>query len=151
MRKDSQGYGTYGNVAYAPERDVYQPKQPNRSVKTYSRPKIKVREPGAIAPFAVAGFAAVVVLAQTMLGYYAQLAVSSDQLVQLNKQIQDAQKQTAILQAQYEKTFDTEYLQNAVGDIMVRPTSQQIVYIDLSRVDDVTLHDSPSGWEKLFG
>ena len=43
--------------------------------------------------------------------------------------------------------FDIETIQAAVGDTMIRPTNDQVVYIDLSEPDQVVVYgdDSPTG------
>lgn len=45
----------------------------------------------------------------------------------------------ATLSAQYEKVFDMETIQQAVGDTMTRPSSDQVVYVDLSEDDTVVV------------
>ena len=40
----------------------------------------------------------------------------------------------------YEKIFDLDSFQSAEGDAMVRPSSDQVVYIDLSEPDTVTVY-----------
>ena len=71
---------------------------------------------------------------------YAQLAVANDQMVSLRSQLSDLQTENATLTAQYEKVFDMDKLQAAVGSEMVRPSSDQVVYIDLSEPDSVTVY-----------
>lgn len=148
--KSDRDYSVYGNVAYAPERESRRRARTNTRVDTHSRPKAQVREAGEVAVVGVIGCALVIALALQVVNSYATLAASSDQVVQLNNQMQELQKQEAILRAQYEKTFDAAYLAQAVGDNMVRPGSSQVVYIDLSREDNVVVHQQESNWSKIF-
>ena len=50
------------------------------------------------------------------------------------------QAENVTLSARYEQVFDMERIQAAVGDTMVRPTEEQIVYLDLSEPDSVVLY-----------
>ncbi|MBR4098493.1 MAG: hypothetical protein IKK44_00720, partial [Clostridium sp.] len=50
------------------------------------------------------------------------------------------QTEYTTLSTQYERVFDMEHIQAAVGDTMVRPTSDQVMYIDLSAPDTVTVY-----------
>ena len=87
--------------------------------------------------------------------------MTTDQLVTLRSDLVDLQEENVRLSAQYEKVFDMERIQEAVGDTMVRPTSDQIVYLDLSEPDRVTLYGEDEtaqgplglwkGLEELFG
>lgn len=147
-------YGTDGNVAYshaygntAPSRDERQ----RRRNRTHQRPqeqtrtKVQVREAGQIAPFAVVGFLAVVMMALLLMGSKAQVAVESTQLSQLRHESQTLDKENAALTAQYEKVFDMSAIEKSVGDTMVRPTGDQIDYIDLSAPDTVVIYEKESG------
>ena len=71
---------------------------------------------------------------------YAQCVVANDQVVSLRSELTDLQDQNVILSAQYERVFDMERIQQAVGDTMVRPTNDQVVYLDLSQPDSVVLY-----------
>ena len=71
---------------------------------------------------------------------YAQLTVANDEMVRLRSELSQLKSDNATLTAQYEKVFDLAALQEAVGDTMVRPTSDQVVYIDLSEPDTVTVY-----------
>ena len=147
-------YGTNGNVAYshayanpAPSRDERQ----RRRNRTHQRPqeqtrtKVKVREAGAVAPFAVVGFVAVLVMAMLYMGVYSQIAMESTELSQLRRTAQSLDAENAALTAQYEKVFDMEAIEAAVGDTMVRPGGDQIDYIDLSEPDTVVIYEKESG------
>lgn len=149
------GYGTYGSVAYAPAYDGSavraprreeelqrrpQPKQRERELqRTLTRTQVKVREAGQVAPFAVVGFLAVAMFAAMLLLSYVQYTVLTGEMASLNRELSNLQAESATLSAQYEKVFDMETIQQTVGDTMTRPSSDQVVYVDLSEEDSVTV------------
>ena len=145
-------YRTYGNVAYAPayegnasphkkEKTAPRPKQrPLIRGKTFARTHVQVREAGEVSVFAVMGFLAVGVLAALLMFSFSQQTVLNRELNDLRKELSILESDNATLSAQYEKVFDLERIQQAVGDQMERPTTDQIVYIDLSEPDNVILY-----------
>jgi len=72
---------------------------------------------------------------------YAQFTVANSQLSSLRSELSDLQAQNVTLSAEYERVFDMERIQAAVGDTMVRPTNDQVVYLDLSQPDNVVLSE----------
>lgn len=152
-RRNQTMYDTYGSVAYAPAYDGSAVRAPRREeelrrsprpetrerkqLKKLTRTQVRVREAGQVAPFAVVGFLAVAVFAVLLLGSYTQLTVEYNEMVGLKRELSTLQAQNATLSAQYEKVFDMATIQQAVGGSMVRPTSDQVVYIDLSEPDSV--------------
>ena len=152
-RRNTNAYNTYGSAAYSPLYDgnaVRAPRrtpapQPKKQVHRHERARVEVRQAGQIAPFAVVGFLAVAVFAVMLITSYAQLTVANDEMVSLRKELDNLQSQNSILTAQYEKVFDLETIQEAVGDTMVRPTNDQVVYIDLSAPDTVTVYQEEQG------
>ncbi len=153
-RTNTASYNTYGSVAYAPAYDgsaVRAPRreqtpspQPKTRTHTRQRPlvrtQVQVREAGEVSLFAVIGFLAVGIFAVLLLMSYAQFVVANDQLVSLRGQLSDLQDQNVTLAAEYERVFDMDRIQQAVGDTMVRPSNDQIVYLDLSQPDNVVLY-----------
>ena len=156
-RRSTTTYNTSCSLAYAPAYDGSAVRVPRRHEEVYhpsprprQRPQVRkralvrtqaqVRQAGQVAPFAVVGFLAVAVFAVMLIMSYAQLAVANDQMVSLRSQLSDLQTENATLTAQYEKVFDMDKLQAAVGSEMVRPTNDQVVYIDLSEPDSVTVY-----------
>jgi hypothetical protein len=99
-----------------------------------------VREAGQVAPFAVVGFFAVAVFAALLLMSYAQLTVANGEMTTLRSELSSLQAENVTLTAQYEKVFDMQAIEEAVGDTMVRPTNDQVVYIDLSEPDTVVIY-----------
>lgn len=152
-RRRTTGYSTYGSVAYAPtydgnaarvprrEEELHRAPapQPKKPVRRHERAQVEVRQAGAVAPFAVVGFLAVAVFAALLVTSYAQLTVANDEMVSLRRQLTSLEAENTVLSAQYERVFDLATIQAAVGDNMVRPTSDQVVYIDLSAPDTVTV------------
>ena len=163
-RNHTPAYSSYGSVAYAPVYDgsavrapgreeVLQPKPRVRPrERSLTRTRVQVREAGQVAPFAVIGFLAVGVLAALLLLCYTQFAVVNDQVIHLRNELSDLQAENVTLSAQYERVFDMERIQAAVGDTMIRPTQDQIVYVDLSQPDSVVLYgqDSAKGMSGLL-
>ena len=156
-RHNQTGYDTYGSVAYAPAYDGSAVRAPRKEEELHRSPRpqtrqrkhtheltrtqVQVREAGQVAPFAVVGFLAVAVMAVLLLGSHAQLTVEYGDMVGLRRELSVLQTENATLTARYEKVFDMETLQTAVGSTMVRPTSDQVVYIDLSEPDAVEVFD----------
>ena len=157
-RRNTTTYSTYGSVAYAPAYDGNAVRAPRREeelrraprpkqreqVRRHERARVEVRKAGKVSLFAVVGFMAVAVFAVMLVASYAQLSVANDEMVALQRELSELQSQNTILTAQYEKVFDLATIQEAVGDTMVRPTTDQVVYIDLSAPDTVTLYQEES-------
>lgn len=168
-RRSTTAYRTYGSVAYAPAYDGSAVRAPRREeelqrspapypkrreqVRKHERPKVQVRQAGAVAPFAVIGFLAVALFAAMLVTSYAQLTVANDEMVRLRRELSDLKSYNTSLTAQYEKVFDLATIQAAVGDTMVQPTADQVVYIDLSDPDTVTVYRdaAPSFLLSLLG
>lgn len=168
-RRSTTAYRTYGSVAYAPAYDGSAVRAPRREeelqrapapypkrreqVRKQERPKVQVREAGAVAPFAVVGFLAVALFAAMLMTSYAQLTVANDEMVALRNELSALKSDNAALTAQYERVFDLATIQAVVGDKMVRPTGDQVVYIDLSEPDTVTVYQdtAPSPLLSLLG
>ena len=157
-RRNTTAYSTHGSVAYAPvyegntarvprrEEELQRVPQPKRrqQIQQHERARVEVRQAGHVAPFAVVGFLAVAVFAVMLVTSYVRLTVANDEMVALQRELSELQSQNTILTAQYEKVFDLATIQEAVGDTMVRPTTDQVVYIDLSAPDTVTLYQEES-------
>lgn len=162
-RSQTIEYRTYGSVAYAPayegntvrtpgQEQVFQPKPRVRpQERTLTRTQVQVREAGAVSPFAVVGFLLVGVFAALLLLSYTQYTVVADQVVSLRQELNTLQTENATLTAEYEKVFDLERIQAAVGETMVRPSAGQIEYIDLSEPDSVQLFADQGSTGGLMG
>lgn len=166
-RRRSTRYEVYGNVAYdpvweggaiaapAPERqEVLQPRPKVRPrERTLARPRVQVREAGAVSPFAVIGFFAVGVMAVLLLMSYVNLTVISDETVQLRSELSALREEEAKLLAQYELAYDWQALETqlvAEGS-MVKPGSSQMVVLDLSEPDSVIVYDQTDDASGLLG
>lgn len=158
-RRTTTAYSTYGSAAYSPLYDgnaarvprreeehipVPQPKR-REQVRRHERAQVEVRQAGQIAPFAVIGFLAVAVFAVMLITSYVQLTVANDEMVSLRRELSSLKEENVTLSAQYEKVFDLATIQKAVEDTMVRPTGDQVVYIDLSEPDTVILFQEEKG------
>ena len=156
-RRTSTTYSTYGSVAYAPVYDgntVRVPRReeqqgypqpaprPRQREKTLVRARVQVREAGQIAPFAVVGFLAVAAFAVMVVMSYAHLTMAHWELENLRAELTALQTDNAALVTKYEKIFDLDSFQSAEGDAMVRPSSDQVVYIDLSEPDTVVVFET---------
>ena len=156
-RRTSTTYSTYGSVAYAPVYDgntVRVPRReeqqgypqpaprPRQREKTLIRARVQVREAGQIAPFAVVGFLAVAAFAVMVVMSYAHLTMAHRELENLRAELTALQTDNAALVTKYEKIFDLDSFQSAEGDAMVRPSSDQVVYIDLSEPDTVVVFET---------
>jgi len=169
-RRTTTGYGPYrtnGSVAYAPAYDgsavraprreeelhhIPQPKQRERVRRQeLTRAQVQVREAGQVAPFAVVGFLAVAVLAALLLLSCVQYTLLSNEMVALRNEMSNLERESATLSAQYEKVFDMATIQAAVGDTMIRPANDQVVYLDLSEPDSVVVYGRESAVQGLTG
>ena len=86
------------------------------------------------------GFAAVGVFAALLIFSYAQFVMANDAVVTLRNDLKTLQAENVTLSARYEQVFDMERIQAAVGDTMIRPTGDQVEYIDLSEPDSVVVY-----------
>ena len=166
-RREATQYNTYGSVAYAPAYEGGAIRLPRREEEQHRRPQpkqrehvrrreltrtqVQVRQAGQVAPFAVIGFLAVAAFAALLLFSHVQYTVLNGEVASLRSQMTKLQSDNATLSAQYEKVFDPDTIQNTVGDAMVRPTGDQVVYIDLSEPDSVVLYGQEEGQGGLSG
>lgn len=166
-RTTTASYNTYGSVAYAPAYDGSAVRVPRREEELRRRPQpkqrervrqqeltrtqVKVREAGQVAPFAVVGFLAVAVFAVLLLTSYVQYTVLNNEMVSLRSEMSTLQKENATLSAQYEKVFDMDTIEAAVGGTMIRPTNEQVVYLDLSEPDTVVVYGEEAGGNGILG
>lgn len=163
----SVAYNTYGSVAYAPAYDGSAVRAPRREEELYrpepqrrqrervrhhalERAKVKVREAGQVAPFAVVSFAAVAVFAVMLLLSCAQYLAVTNEVVSLRREMSSLESQNVTLSAEYERLYDISSIQEAVGSEMVKPTGDQVVYIDLSEPDTVTVFGAEEGEGSLL-
>src|SRR5699024_7842497 len=119
------------SVAYAPAYDGSAVRVPRREEELQRRPqpkqrprvrrqaltrtRVQVREAGQVAPFAVVGFLSVAAFAVMLLLSFVQYTVLNGQMASLSSELSTLQAENATLSAQYEKVFDMETIQQAVG------------------------------------
>ncbi len=140
-----RNYRTQGSAAFAP-----QPKEPERrksqqptkspELRPLTRKRVQLREPGVISFDAIAGFICICAMSGLLMNSYAQLATSADQVVQLRRELSQLEADKLLLSAQYEKYFDIQRIESTLGNDMMLPTNEQVVYIDLSKADNVTIY-----------
>ena len=154
-------YSTYGNVAYQPEytssavraparRAVEQPRrrprvQPRERIA--ARPRVEVRAQGAVAPFAIVGFAAVALCVFFMLSALIQLVTVADETYDLQDQLEELRSEEKELLAQYELVYDLENIerQMTASGAMVKANSSNTVYLDLSEADSIIYYEQAAG------
>lgn len=163
--RKTTAYNTYGSVAYAPAYDGSAVRAPRREEdfrrqpvprhkqreKALTRTQVQVREAGAVSPFAVIGFLAVGIFAALLLISYTQFTVLNDQVISMRNELNTLQTESVSLSAQYEKVFDMERIQLAIGDTMIRPTTDQVVYLDLATPDSVVLYQAEEATGGIAG
>ncbi len=151
-RKNTMKYESYGNVAYAPEMEggaVAAPRPeesiplPRRRVRERTQPRaltraqVQVREAGVVAPFGVVGFLVAAAFAVMLVFSYAQQIQLATQVSSLQSEYSAVVVENASLSAQYERLFDIASIEAAVAGTMIRPSAEQVVYLDLSQPDVV--------------
>ena len=159
--RDTRQYRTNGSAAYQPEPElepvrreqvrgntVRRPEPQRRPQvrprrRPAARPSIQVRTQTPVAPFAVVGLFAVLACTLLLVVNSARLAVASNDIVELRATLADLQDENRTLQAKYELVFDLEAIeQQFLSDgTMVKPSSGQTVYLDLSGGDRVVYYD----------
>lgn len=151
-------YDTYGSLAYQPDyqRGTAAParraREPERRqeprvqprTRTAARPQVAVRQQGAVAPFAILGFAAVALCALLLVMTSAQLAMANNEIVTLNDTISDLQREEKILTAEYELAYDLNAIEQELisEGRMVKASSGETVYLDMSEGDNVVYYEA---------
>lgn len=153
---DTVPYEAYdGSAARQLEREeVLQPRPVVRPrERAVVHPRVRVREAGAVSPFAVVGFLAVGVFAVLLLFSYARLMTISQQVVALNSEMTTLQSEEAKLRAQYELAYDLDAIQESLttSGTMVEPQNGQTVYVDLSEPNTVKVFQQEEGTSGLEG
>lgn len=149
-------YDPYRNVTYAYDgsavrvvegREVPRPqprprKSARRQEQELTRPRVEVRPAGKVSPFAVAGFAAVAVLAVLILMSYVQLSAISHEMVSLSDQMTELRSEEATLRARYELAYDLGAIESAMtaDGSMSRPQAGQLVYVSMAQPDKVVFY-----------
>lgn len=160
--KQRRAYDPYRNMSYAYDgsaarvlegEEVLRPRpQVRPRNQELSRPRVETRPAGHVSIFAVAGFAAVAVMAVLILMSYVKLSAISSQVVHLEGEMTRLQSEEAILRARYELAYDLGAIETAVtaDGSMGRPQAGQMVYVDLTEPDSVVLYQQPTGGKSLL-
>lgn len=121
--------------------------------KTKSIPRVQLRQAEKVSLMAVAGFAAVAVLALIVLAHYIQLTRLSYEVVDLKNELSALQTENDVLSAQYEQLFDLSSVREAAEAMgMTKPSSSQIYYIDLVEGDSAVVYqETAPGFGKWVG
>ena len=107
--------------------------------------------PSSTAPFLSPSTLTTLVFAALLLLSYVQYTVVNGEMVSLRSEMTTLQTENATLAAQYEKVFDLPSIQAAVGETMVRPTTDQVVYLDLSEPDTVVIFGEEQAESGMLG
>lgn len=136
-----------GNAARKLERVEEEPirkSRERRQRKVRKKLDLAVREPGKIAPFAVAGMFAACLLAIVMLNQYASLMVINDSAVALKNELADLKEEETKLLTQYELSYDLQAIEDEFlsSGQMIKPSSSQVLTISLAEPDRVERHEA---------
>ena len=129
---------------YAPEvpRHKELPRERTKATpKVRTAQKVQVRERQHVSVVSVAGVGAVIAMAMMVLISCIQLTVLSAETVTLKNQLSALETEHVRLTAQYEQMFDlatVKEMAEAAG--MVKPSSMQVSYLDLSGGDQAIVY-----------
>lgn len=161
-RKSNRSYDPYRNMSVAYDgsaarvlrgEEVLAPRPRVRPrTQELTRPHVEARPAGKVSPFAVVGFAAVLALAVCILMSYVQLSSVATEVVELNGQLAQLKSEEATLLARYELAYDLGAIESAVtaDGSMSRPQPGQMIYVDLTEPDSVTVYsqeETPGFWD----
>lgn len=154
-------YSTYGSVAYQPayedntahkqeHKKTQQPHQRPRvqpRERTVVRPRLEVRQQDAFAPFAVVGFAAVLLSVFMLLSAGIQLVTVSHETYMLQSELEQLKTDESKLQAQYEMAYDLTAIEREMTStgVMVKASQANTIYLDMSEEDSVIYYAQGSG------
>lgn len=159
----ASNYSTNGSVAYdagyasggaVRTREGAAPRtRTQQQGQTIARPRVKVREKGEASLFSIVGVAAIAVVAILLLISYAQLLMVSDSVVALQSEQKVLQAEQAKLLTEYELSINLEEIEAEVlaTGAMVKPQSEQIIYIDTYEGDDVVFYEDESAVKGIEG
>ena len=128
------------------------PKQ-KQAAKIHRAVRVRVRERQYVSKFAVAGAAAVGVLAVLVLMSYVQLTMLSSEMVKLQSELEELETENVVLTAQYEQMFDMASVKEAAAAAgMRKPSASQICPLDLSGGDSAVVYqkEEPGFFSRLL-
>ena len=112
------------------------------------QPRKRAKARLAIAPFAVAGLAAVACMLILVVFGYVQLYEATEQVGRMEQTRQSLLEEQRILQSLYEGGIDLDYVEARAAELgMAQPTNNQTVYVSLSGGDRAEiLTQEKTGW-----
>ena len=152
-RRPNRSYDPYRNMSVAYDgsaarvlrgEEVLAPRPRVRPrTQELTRPHVEARPAGKVSIFAVLGFGVVLVLAVCILMNYVTLSSLANETVALNSQLTQLKSEEATLLARYELAYDLGAIESAVtaDGSMSRPQAGQMIYVDLTEPDSVTLYN----------
>lgn len=103
--------------------------------------KAKVRPAQHLSPVLTLGFVAVAAMLVMVVMSYVELATISDNVVSMQKELQELQTEQVSLITRHEQAFDLSTVKEAAEKAgMSQPSDSQIYYIDLSEPDSATVY-----------
>ena len=136
-------FGYTGNAV--PKRaPVYAPpvrKEVEHETNTKARTAPAKKRRGGISISTVLFFAVAMFLVVTLISEYTKLVSLSDSTVGLREELSELQKENTTLKTRYESEINLKEIEEfAINELgMVMPSSDRVVYIDLSEPDKVVL------------
>ena len=149
LRYRQTGHAVNGSLAYdldwaVRERELRHAGEAPRvreNVREEAVPRVRVRERQRVSPVAVAGFAAVIVMAVALLMSYIQLTAVAADTVALKKELAALEIEHRTLTAEYEQMFDLTTVREAAEAAgMSKPSASQICYLDLTGGDSAVVY-----------
>lgn len=149
LRYRQTGHAVDGSLAYdldwaVRERELRHAGEAPRvreNVREEAVPRVRVRERQRVSPVAVAGFAAVIMMAVALLMSYIQLTAVAADTVALKKELAALETEHRTLTAEYEQMFDLTTVREAAEAAgMSKPSASQICYLDLTGGDSAVVY-----------
>lgn len=149
---------TYGSLAYdldalARERQLddagklpQQPRKPQAETQPVQRRAAAVKAAPRPSAAVVLGTMLVIGMVITLMLGYVKLTGISDSISSLKRELSTLEEEHVLLLTEYEKTFDLATIKEAAEAAgMSKPSSGQILYIDLSGADTVEIYAAGGG------
>ena len=116
-------------------------RQEAEKVRVHEKPKVQVRERQKVSPFTLLGTVCIMGMALLVLMSYIQLTALSAETVELKATLSALETENLRLNTEYERMFDLATVKEAAEAAgMVKPSSSQICYIDLSEGDSAVVY-----------
>ena len=142
--KDPRQYQTNGAAAYDAYRQTLPQQLPEEVRSPARRPKVKVKAKTTIAPFALIGSVAVILLLAMVIHGYVQLYEVTSRVGDLNDQYTVVERENNKLRSAYESQIDLGLIEIKAKQLgMKQPSSSQTVYVNVSGVDRAEILQTP--------